>query len=147
MVLSLLASLFSLLSPHFSASANDSTAALGAGGLTLTESADIRMASEDLSISKDLIRVRYSFVNESDKPITTRVAFPLPVVDLDALGESDVGWPTDNLKNPVDFKVTVAGDGTTNPTFSPGKANHAEKVNPISVLRSQPHRHRGGGFT
>lgn len=91
------------------AQANDSTAALGAGGLTLTESADIRMASEDLMISTDLVRVRYSFVNESGRPITTRVAFPLPVADLDALGEGDVGWPTENDKNLIDFKVAVDG--------------------------------------
>jgi len=97
--------------PYFlvSASANDSTAALGAGGLVLTETADIRMASEDLFVSADLVRVRYSFVNESGGPITTRVAFPLPVADLDALGESDVGWPSDNEKNPIDFTVKVDG--------------------------------------
>ena len=34
--------------------ANDSTAALGAGGLTLPQSADVRMASEDLFVSREL---------------------------------------------------------------------------------------------
>jgi len=104
-LLSILASLLSLLE----ASANDSTAALGAGGLTLTTSADIRMASEDLFISAEAVRVRYSFLNESGKPITTRVAFPLPVADLDALGEGDVGWPTDNEANIIAFNVSVGG--------------------------------------
>ncbi len=92
-----------------SALANDSTAALGAGGIVLTESADIRMASEDLFVSREVIRVRYSFINESQAPITTRVAFPLPVADLDALGESDVGWPTDNQSNIVAFKLKIDG--------------------------------------
>ena len=89
--------------------ANDSTAALGAGGLTLTQSADIRMASEDLYVSREEIRVRYSFVNESGAPITTRVAFPLPEADMEALTESDVGWPTDDMDNVVDFHVNVDG--------------------------------------
>jgi len=104
-------SLFTLPFSHFSflAQANDSTAALGAGGIELTTSAEIRMAAEDLFISPTAVRVRYSFVNESGAPITTRVAFPLPVVDLDALSESDVGWPTDNEKNLIDFKVKVDG--------------------------------------
>lgn len=97
---------FHFLAP---ASANDSTASLGAGGLTLTQSADIRMASEDLSISREAVRVRYAFVNESGAPITTRVAFPLPEANLEELAERDVGWPTDNEANLIDFKVTVDG--------------------------------------
>ncbi|MDZ4869809.1 MAG: DUF4424 domain-containing protein [Alphaproteobacteria bacterium] len=108
---------FSLLFSHFfltvfaagAALANDSTASLGAGGLTLTQSADIRMASEDLSISRESVRVRYEFVNESGAPIATRVAFPLPEANLEELSESDVGWPTDNEANLIDFKVTVDG--------------------------------------
>lgn len=103
-------SLFSLLFTYFSpVSANDSTASLGAGGLTLTQSADIRMASEDLSISREMVRVRYEFVNESGAPITTRVAFPLPDADMEILSDSDVGWPTDDADNVVDFRVKADG--------------------------------------
>lgn len=91
------------------AHANDSTAALGAGGLTLTESADIRMASEDLFISREEIRVKYSFVNESGAPITTRVAFPLPDADMNQLGDVDLNWPTDNPANALNFVVKVDG--------------------------------------
>lgn len=108
-LLSFLFSVFYFLVGAQGATANDSTAALGAGDLVLTESADIRMASEDLFISADVVRVSYSFLNESGAPITTRVAFPLPVADLDALGESDVGWPTHNEKNLIDFEVKVDG--------------------------------------
>lgn len=89
--------------------ANDSTASLGAGGLVLTESVDIRMASEDLYISKDIVRVRYQFVNDARAPITTRVAFPLPEAKLQELFESDVGWPTEKGDNVVDFRVVVDG--------------------------------------
>lgn len=91
------------------ASANDSTAALGAGGITLTETNDIRMATEDLFISRRVVRVAYTFVNDTDKPITTRVAFPLPEANLEELSESDVGWQTEDLKNVVDFRLKVGG--------------------------------------
>lgn len=89
--------------------ANDSTAALGAGGIVLTESADIRMASEDLFVAKDLIRVRYQFVNDTGAPITTRVAFPLPEANMQELSDIDVGWPTQNADNVIDFRVVVDG--------------------------------------
>ena len=92
-----------------SASANDSTATLGAGGLVLTQNADIRMASEDLFVSKDQIRVRYQFVNDAPQPISTEVAFPLPDADMEELSESMVGWATEKGDNVVDFKITVGG--------------------------------------
>jgi len=92
-----------------SARANDSTAALGAGGLTLTQTEDIRMASEDLFISKDEIRVAYSFVNESGKPITTRVAFPLPDIDMGEMAEMDINWPSEDPSNALNFVVRVDG--------------------------------------
>jgi hypothetical protein len=93
--------------------ANDSTAALGAGGIVLTESADIRMASEDLFVSREQIRVRYQFVNEARAPITTRVAFPLPVADMHELSDIDVGWPTEKGDNVVDFRLIVDGRAVT----------------------------------
>lgn len=93
------------------ANANDSAAALGAGGLELVEQADVRMVSEDLTISEKLITVRYSFLNESERDIRTLVAFPLPEVDLSSLYESGVGWPSDNTRDPLGFTVTVDGKG------------------------------------
>lgn len=91
------------------AHANDSTAALGAGGLVLTENADIRMATEDLFVSREAIRVRYSFINDGATPITTRVAFPMPEADMAMLSESDVGWPSKDMRNVIDFRVRVDG--------------------------------------
>jgi len=98
-----------ILSATAPALANDSTAALGAGGLTLTQSADVRMASEDLFISREQVRVRYSFVNDSAVPITTRVAFPLPEANLQELGETDLNIPSTDGVNIVNFAVTVDG--------------------------------------
>jgi Domain of unknown function (DUF4424) len=93
--------------------ANDSTAALGAGGVLLTQSADIRMASEDLFVSRELIRVRYQFVNDSTAPVTTEVAFPLPDADMEMLTDSDVDWPTKSGDNFIDFRIMVDGRPVT----------------------------------
>lgn len=94
------------------ASANDSTAAFGVGGLVFTKSDQITMQEEDLFISKEKIRVAYKFYNTSDKPITTRVAFPLPEIILEADGSplpyyTEATLPKD--KNILKFSVTING--------------------------------------
>jgi hypothetical protein len=88
--------------------ADDSNAALSAGGITLLKSTDIRMASEDLAISTRLVRVRFSFENESAKDITTLVAFVLPDLDMSQDFESDMGGLPDTA-NFLNFKVWVDG--------------------------------------
>jgi len=82
--------------------ANDSTAAMAAGGLVLRQSRHIEMKSEDLFVSADEVRVRYVFRNRSPRPIRTIVAFPMPDLDLQAAYESDVAQVRD-------FRTTVDG--------------------------------------
>lgn len=59
-------------------SANDSSAAIGLGGLELTQNDAISIDSEDLFLSRKLVRVKYRFTNTSTKDIETLVSFPLP---------------------------------------------------------------------
>src|ERR1039457_5934174 len=66
-----------LFSP-IQAVANDTSARVGTGGITLLKSENIRMLEEVLEISMNKIKVRYRFLNESDQDIKTTVAFPLP---------------------------------------------------------------------
>jgi hypothetical protein len=87
--------------------ANDTLAVLGAGGLELTTSGDIVMASEDLYLSQSQIRVRYVFRNESDHNITARVAFPLP--DMSFEPDYNVNLPNAQDDNFVGFSVAVDG--------------------------------------
>jgi hypothetical protein len=89
--------------------ANDSAAAIGLGGLELVEQADVAMVSEDLYVSVPKIRVKYEFRNESAKPVTTLVAFPLPKVDLNQAYESEIGWPSNDQNDPTGFKVKIDG--------------------------------------
>ena len=56
--------------------ADDSSAALAAGGLVFTKQADIRMASEDLFISPRQVKVRYEFVNDGKTRRSDRGGLP-----------------------------------------------------------------------
>jgi len=58
--------------------ANDSEAEIGIGGIVLKSGSAVVMASEDLFISEQKIRVKYRFENPTDKDVRTTVAFPLP---------------------------------------------------------------------
>jgi hypothetical protein len=89
--------------------ADDSTAELSTGGLVFTQNTDIRMASEDLSISPTNLKVRYEFVNDSGHDIDAIVAFPLPDVDMEKYVETPLGRMTDDSKNFVDFQATADG--------------------------------------
>lgn len=58
--------------------ANDSTARIGAGGIELLKTDDVRMLEEQLDISPQRVRVRYRFLNEGKSDLHTTVAFPMP---------------------------------------------------------------------
>ncbi|HWA22665.1 MAG TPA: DUF4424 domain-containing protein [Caulobacterales bacterium] len=90
------------------AGANDTSAALGAGGLTFERNEDVAIVSEDLFVSMDQIRVRYVFRNRSAKPVTTIVAFPLPALKAD-MQESPLNIPNAGDPNFVAFETKVGG--------------------------------------
>lgn len=99
---------FGLFTAATAAIANDSTAELGIGGLSLTVNAKVEMVSEDLFISPDQVRVTYRFRNRTDKDIETIVAFPIPEIPG---GEEFYYYPlpVENADNFVDFTVAVDG--------------------------------------
>ena len=85
------------------ARANDSTAEVGVGGLTLLKSDAIVMQSEDLFVSEKKITVDYVFLNNSGADIETLVAFPLP----DVVYEPEMRVP--DFLEELDFHITVGG--------------------------------------
>ncbi len=89
--------------------ANDSVAHLAAGGLVLSQTDAIEMASEDLYLSTAEIRVRYRFVNHTDADVTTLVAFPLPDISAPSDMYNFVVPEPDAATNFLDFKTTVDG--------------------------------------
>lgn len=89
------------------ARANDSVAALTAGGLVFGKTSDIEMRSEDLSISEKQVVVRYRFYNRSSAEQTALVAFPMP--DVDWSDANNIAVPNDESDNFLDFRTTVDG--------------------------------------
>ncbi len=90
-----------------SAIANDSSAAIGIGGLELTQNSDVQMDSEDLYISMDLVRVKYRFTNRSAKDVETLVSFPLPPIPYIDGYMGDQPYP--EWKSDLQFLTLVDG--------------------------------------
>ena len=89
--------------------ADDSSAALGMGGVAFTQSADIKMTDEDLRVSPKDVRIRFVFLNESGKDIDTTVAFPLPDINTAEFSNSPIGTVTNDPVNFVGFSVKQDG--------------------------------------
>jgi len=70
-----------VLVPASSLYSNDGAASTAAGGIQLKREARISMEKERLFISEKKITVEYQFLNETDRDITTEVAFPVPPYD------------------------------------------------------------------
>jgi hypothetical protein len=89
------------------ARANDSAAAMAAGGLELVKNDQVRMVSELLRIAPRLVEVDYVFENTGTTDVTTLVAFPLP--ELPARYESPINLAYPQAGNFVGFQVWVDG--------------------------------------
>jgi Domain of unknown function (DUF4424) len=100
-------SFFLVIAGFSAAQANDSAAELSVGGLNFTKSADISMESEELTITPDLVTVRYTFRNNAAAPVNLTVAFPLP--DLDLAEAATYAIPTNDSVNFVGFETKVDG--------------------------------------
>jgi len=92
-----------------SALADDSSAALGAGGIIFTRSADIRMADELLRISPKQVSIRFTFVNETRRDIDLITAFPLPDIDTSEYTMSPLGTTLEDPVNFIGFKAWADG--------------------------------------
>ena len=89
--------------------ANDSSAAMAAGGLELIKNDRVRMVSEVLRIAPRLVEVDYVFENTSGADVTTLVAFPLPELSLSVRYFSPLNIPFAKDPNFVGFQVWVDG--------------------------------------
>ena len=94
-----------LSSPSF---ANDTAAVLTTGGLEFIAHGEIAMEREELFISKDEIRVVYTFRNDSDTDHDLLVAFPMP--DIVPNHWSPVAFPMGPADNLFEFETTFNGE-------------------------------------
>jgi hypothetical protein len=67
----------------------------------------VRMASEELYLSMDAVRVTYRFENLTDEEQRVLVAFPMPGITGDFY--SDGSYPTDDPENIFGFSTTFDG--------------------------------------
>ena len=88
--------------------ADDSTAALGTGGLVLQKTDKIALVSEDLYLSTSGIRISYRFRNLTAADYTTTIAFPMPEFTGGGSNSTTV-VPDATSDNFVKFKTIVDG--------------------------------------
>ncbi|MEO9297640.1 DUF4424 domain-containing protein [Devosia alba] len=86
---------------------NDTSAVLTTGGLEFVTNPDIVMASEELFISTDEIRVVYQFRNDGAEDQSVLVAFPMP--DIVPSIYSPVAFPQGPDDNLFEFTTTFDG--------------------------------------
>jgi hypothetical protein len=91
------------------AHANDSAAAIAAGGLELVKNDRVRMVSEILRIAPRLIEVDYIFENTGSIDVNTEVAFPLPDLDQTRVNVSPVQIPFEKDTNFIGFQLWIDG--------------------------------------
>lgn len=86
---------------------NDSSAAIGLGGLELVQNNSISIEREELYLSSDKVRVVYQFKNMTDDDVETLVSFPIPRLPQGITGHlGDRGYP--DFKK-FAFKTTIDG--------------------------------------
>lgn len=94
------------------AMANDSSAALGAGGLVPRQNTRVIMESEELRITPDRIQVSYVFFNPGKKDDQSIVSFPLPEIKAQEIEQTISalrGTKAADPANLVSFTVEVDG--------------------------------------
>lgn len=111
--------------------ANDSTGYVATGGVQYLKNKDIQMFSEDLFISKKMIKVDYQFKNLSHKDVTETILFPLPKVEN--FFESDFADTEKLLKS---FKVQVNGKSIQPVMHVRTFIQKNEKTDPIDMTDS-----------
>ncbi len=87
--------------------ANDSSSAIGIGGLQLTKNDAVSMDSEDLFLSAEKVVVKYRFTNTTAHDVETLVSFPLPSIPTGIEGYlGDQSYPS---WSEFEFKTLVEG--------------------------------------
>ena len=89
---------------------NDGNASTAAGGIQLIREPRISMEKERLVISEKKVSVEYEFLNETDRDITTEVAFPIPPYDKKyAFDDKKYAFDNDRPERIDNFHVWIEG--------------------------------------
>ena len=130
-----------------SVQANDAAVETAVGGLKLRKIHAVSMEREYLSISRELVTVEYEFLNTTESPVSSEVAFPLPPFRYrydDLAGNRDIAdfkaWLNDKpIEVKKEVRAFVKGREVTAPlrkagitierfgNFDPGKGKGVRK--------------------
>ncbi len=97
------------------AMADISPVELVAGGLALVKTDSIAIQGEDLILSPSEVRVRYEMRNDTGKPVTLQVAFPMPDLTSDLPGglqnksARDIAMPSVGDADFIAFRTAADG--------------------------------------
>ncbi|MBX3532069.1 MAG: DUF4424 domain-containing protein [Rhizobiaceae bacterium] len=91
--------------------ANDTMAKLDTGGLVWVRTDSISIASEDLFISENEVRVAYQFRNDDKVDVESIVAFPMPDIHNDPY--FGIAIPEPGIDNFLSFTVEMDGRALT----------------------------------
>lgn len=91
------------------AAADDATAELPAGGLAFVPASALAKESEELALSRERIRITYTIRNTSARDIALWVSFPLPDIDMMAVGDQEVLFPSPDPTSFVEHETLVDG--------------------------------------
>jgi len=86
---------------------DDSTAALGTGGLVLEKNDKVELRAEDLYLSTKAIRISYRFFNKTGQDLPVTIAFPMPDITGDV--DFNVAVPDADSANFLKFETKVDG--------------------------------------
>lgn len=139
------------------ARADDSMAALGAGGIELLQSEHIVMEEQDLFLARDRVRTRFVFRNESDTDIKTLVAFVMPDMEPEAFAKradtpllEQLGFTVEADGRKVipkaDIRAIMAGEDVTDILASIGIAAGAGGMHMEAFTPAQRDRLRKEGL-
>jgi hypothetical protein len=110
---------------------NDAVASIAAGGIQLRSEPYISMEKERLTIGLKKVEVEYEFLNESEKDITTEVAFPIPRYQCD-------GSVQDEDPHFRDFHVWVEGAALQYQTSLRAIVNGEDKTKFLTDAKISP---------
>jgi Domain of unknown function (DUF4424) len=91
------------------ASSEEATYETSAGGLMFVNDPTIVVESKDLLLSSDEIKATYSFRNTARAPRSIVMVFPLPDLDMAAIGDQPIKVPAADSDNFVNAAVAVDG--------------------------------------
>lgn len=127
--------------------ADDSSAVIAAGGIVFEKNDKIVMESEDLFLSRGLVRVRFVFLNQADHDLQEVVAFPLPNISIGS-PSPDIELPFPRDPNFVGFTVAVNGKQVTpsaeTKAFAPALDGRGSFIDVTDVLADILHRDWSG---